>query len=161
MAALEDVKKAETLDSSTDDRSNAERIFDEFCADRESLANLGVTEDELRELSRASLLGTLTGKDDLLFILRQIRAAITPTAPDINQRAETMRMAALAKLDELDLEAAAWRRSARGRIESASARVTSMLNRARSFAMHLWHKSGRRSLSSRMKPLRNELTTSS
>ena len=154
MAAF--AKKSGTPEYPTDDRSNADRIFDEFCADRETVAALGVTAEEFRELSRASLFGTLTSKDDLLFILRQIRAAMKPAAtpieqptPDVNQLAETMRVAALAKLDELDLKAARRSRSAMGRIEAALGRVSMMLNRARSFAMQMSHRLIRRSVSSR------------
>ena len=90
-----------------------------------------MTAEEFQELSRASLLGTLTSKDDLLFMLRQIRAAMNPTAPpsheptlpDINHLAETMRLKALAKLDELDLKAELRRKSAVGRVEAALERV--------------------------------------
>ena len=155
MAAF--AKKSGTPEYPTDDRSNADRIFDEFCADRESVATLGVTAEEFRELSRASLFGTLTSKDDLLFMLRQIRAAMKPAAPptnqplmpDVNQLAETMRLAALAKLDELDLKAARRSRSVVGRIEAALGRVSMMLNRAQSFAMQMSHRLIRRSVSSR------------
>jgi len=162
MTALGNVKKSETSDFPEGDRSNAERIFDEFCADRESIAALNVTAEEFRELSRASLFGTLASKDDLLFMLRQIRAAMNPTPPptsgqsipDVNQLAtETMRLAALAKLDELDLKAARRRESVVGRIEAALELVSLMLNimfnRARSFAVHLSHKLSRRAVSSR------------
>jgi hypothetical protein len=117
MAAFEDLKKSEV-------QSNSDRIFDEFCADRESVAALGITDEEFRELSRASLLGTLTSKEDLLFILKQIRKAMEPaelpaneqSIPEVMARAETMRRAALAKLDQSDsqgtgsLSRAAWRR---------------------------------------------------
>ena len=153
MPAIENVKKSETSDFPARDRSNAERIFDEFCADRESIAALNVTAEEFRELSRASLFGTLTSKDDLLFMLRQIRAAMKPAAsppngqsiPDVNQlAAETMRLEALAKLDELDLKAAIRRKSVAGRIEAALGLVNLMLGRAQSFAMHLSHKLSRR-----------------
>jgi len=162
MSALGNVKKSETSDFPTGDRSDAERIFDEFCADRESIAALNVTAEEFRELSRASLFGTLASKDDLLFMLRQIRAAMNPTAPqaseqsipDVNQlAAETMRLAALAKLDELDLKAARRRESLVGRVEAALEIVSLMLNlmfiRAQSFAVHLSRKLSRRAVSSR------------
>ncbi len=152
MTALANVKKSETSDFPAGDRSNAERIFDEFCADLESIAALGVTAEEFRELSRASLFGTLTSKDDLMFMLRQIRAAMNPAAsradgqsiPDVNHLAETMRLAALAKLDELDLKAARRRESVVGRIEAALGLVNLMLGRAQSFAAHLSHKLSRR-----------------
>jgi hypothetical protein len=157
MSAFEDVKKSETSDNLTDDRSGSDGIFAEFCADRETNAALGVTAEEFQELSRASLLGTLTSKDDLLFMLRQIRAAMNPVAPpsnqptlpDINHLAETMRLKALAKLDELDLKADRRRRSAVGRLESACGRVAMILSRAHSLAMQLSYKLVRRSIISR------------
>jgi hypothetical protein len=49
------------------------KFFEEFCRDRESVQALGVTAYELLALSRASLLGELASKDDLLFMLNQIR----------------------------------------------------------------------------------------
>jgi len=117
MAAFEDLKKSEV-------QSNSDRIFDEFCADRESVAALGITDEEFRELSRASLLGALTSTEDVLFMLKQIRKAVRPAEPPVNEQSmsdavamtETMRRAALAKLDQSDsqgtgpLSRAAWRR---------------------------------------------------
>ncbi|MGA7873548.1 MAG: hypothetical protein WCA22_21900 [Candidatus Binatus sp.] len=50
-------------------------IIEEFCADREMLERLQVTPGELRALSHVSMLGSLTCKQDLLSILREIRAA--------------------------------------------------------------------------------------
>ena len=121
MPAFEDVKKPETSEYPTEGR---DQILDEFCADRESIAALGVTDEELRELSRASLLGALTSTEDVLFMLKQIRKAVRPAEPPVNEQSmsdavamtETMRRAALAKLNESDsLKAhsrggAAWRR---------------------------------------------------
>src|ERR1700687_1370961 len=119
MPAFDDIEKSEASDCQTEGLTR-DKIFEEFCADRETIATLGVTAVELQELSRASLLGSLTCEDDLLFLLRQIRAAMNPVAPvpnehsirDANKLAETIRLAALAKLDELDLKAARRRRSA-------------------------------------------------
>jgi hypothetical protein len=157
MSAFEDVKNSETSDQLTDDRSGSDGIFAEFCADRETNAALGVTAEEFQELSRASLLGTLTSKDDLLFMLRQIRAAMNPatppsnqpTLPDINYLAETMRLKALAKLDELDLKAERRRRSAVGRVEAALERVSITLNLARILIVQMSQKLARRSVISR------------
>ena len=152
MPSFEDVKKSETADYQTDGQLAHDKIFEEFCADRESVAALGVTAEEFRELSRASLLGTLTSKDDLLFMLRQIRAAMNPSPPQsipvTNQMAETMRLAALAKLDELDLKAAIRRRSAIGRIEAACGRLLVMLNLVRSLIAQASHKLNRRAAAS-------------
>lgn len=156
MPSFEDVKKSEAADYQTDGQLAYDKVFEEFCADSEAIAALGVTPVELRELSRSSLLGTLTSKDDLLFMLRQIRAAMNPSPPpseqsmpDVNQMAEKMRLAALAKLDELDLKAAIRRRSALGRLETAGGLLLMMINRARSFAVQLSRKLSRRSVSSR------------
>jgi hypothetical protein len=157
MSAFENGKKSKTPDYPTDDRLNADRIFDEFCADRETIASLGVTAEEFRELSRASLLGTLTSKDDLLFMLRQIRAAMNPATapsdepalPDVNHLAETMRLKALAKLDELDLKAERRRRSAVGRVEAALGRVSMRLKLARILIVQMSQKLARRSVTSR------------
>ena len=155
MPSFEDVKKSETADYQTEGQLAHDKIFEEFCADHESIAALGVTAEEFRELSRASLLGTLTSKDDLLFMLRQIRAALNPSPPPseqsipvANQMAETMRLAALAKLDELDLKAERRRRSAIGRIEAACARLLVMLNLVRSLIAQASHKLNRRAAAS-------------
>ena len=157
MSAFDDVKKSETSQHPTDDQSGSDGIFAEFCADRETNAALGVTAEEFQELSRVSLLGTLTSKDDLLFMLRQIRAAMNPATPpsnqptlaDINSLAETMRLKALAKLDELDLKAERRRRSAVGRVEAALERVSMKLSLARILIVQMSQKLARRSVSSR------------
>jgi hypothetical protein len=51
------------------------QIFDQFCDDHEMLERLRVTPQELGALKKCVLLGTLTCKEDLLFILREIRIA--------------------------------------------------------------------------------------
>ncbi len=50
-------------------------ILDEIRNDRELIARLSITPPELEALSKCALLGTLTSKQDMLFILRQIREA--------------------------------------------------------------------------------------
>jgi hypothetical protein len=50
-------------------------ILDEIRNDLELIARLGITPPELEALSKCVLLGTLTCKQDMLFILRQIREA--------------------------------------------------------------------------------------
>jgi hypothetical protein len=155
MPSFEDVKKSETADHQTDGQLVHDKIFEEFCADRETIAALGVTEVELRELSRSSLFGSLTCADDVLFLLRQIRKATEPArsneepVPDVNKMAERMRRAALAKLDELDLRAERRRRSAIGRIEAACGRLLLLLNLVRSLIWQVSHKLNRRAASSR------------
>ncbi len=157
MPSFENARKSNAPEYQTHGEPTQDRIFDEFCADRETVAALGVTAEEFRELSRASLLGTLTSKDDLMFMLRQIRAAMNPAAPpaneplttEVNHLAEKMRLAALAKLDELDLKADRRRRSAVGRIEAALAIVMTTLNRARPLALKVSNRLSRRSANSR------------
>ncbi len=56
-------------------------IWDQFRNDHELIDRLKISAQELETLSRCALLGTLTCKQDLLFILRQIREATTPGAP--------------------------------------------------------------------------------
>ena len=80
MPAFDDIEKSEASDCQTEGLTR-DKIFEEFCADRETIAALGVTAVELQELSRASLLGSLTCEDDLLFLLRQIRAAMSLRRP--------------------------------------------------------------------------------
>jgi hypothetical protein len=55
-------------------------VWDHFRADKELLDRLCVTHDELKALENCALLGTLSGKDDLLFILRQLREPRTGAA---------------------------------------------------------------------------------
>jgi hypothetical protein len=74
------------------------QVWEEFCDDHELLERLEVTPQELTALKNCVLLGTLTSKQDMLFILRQIRMAtdtsseettISPAPdPDRNNKAE-------------------------------------------------------------------------
>ena len=50
-------------------------ILDEIRNDRDLISRLSITPQELEALSKCALLGTLTCKQDMLFILRQIREA--------------------------------------------------------------------------------------
>ncbi len=53
-------------------------ILDQIRNDRELIERLRITPKELEALSKCALLGTLTCKQDMLFILRQIREAGDP-----------------------------------------------------------------------------------
>ena len=53
-------------------------ILDEIRNDHDLIARLKITPKELEALSKCALLGTLTCKEDMLFILRQIREARRP-----------------------------------------------------------------------------------
>ena len=54
-------------------------ILDEIRNDRDLISRLSITPQELEALSKCALLGTLTCKQDMLFILRQIREATSST----------------------------------------------------------------------------------
>jgi hypothetical protein len=54
-------------------------ILDDIRNDRELIKRLSITPQELEALSKCALLGTLTCKQDMLFILRQIRETTSPT----------------------------------------------------------------------------------
>ena len=57
-------------------------LWDQFCHDHELIERLKITPDEIAALGKCSLLGTLTCKQDLLFILRQIREATSPVSAE-------------------------------------------------------------------------------
>src|ERR1700687_4404184 len=57
-------------------------LWDQFRHDHELIERLRITPDEVDALEHCALLGTLTCKQDLLFILRQIREATSPVTPD-------------------------------------------------------------------------------
>jgi hypothetical protein len=105
MSAFEEAGKSRATDRHPDGQLATNRIFEEFCRDRESIEALKVTPQELQALSHASLLGTLTSMEDVLFVLRQIRKTVTrakESMPDPGAMAEAIRRAAYAKLTELD-----------------------------------------------------------
>jgi hypothetical protein len=58
--------------------SQERSILDQIRDDHELVARLSITPQELEALSKCALLGTLTCKEDMLFILRQIREARRP-----------------------------------------------------------------------------------
>ena len=59
-------------------------LWDQFRHDHELIQRLRITPNEIDSLQHCALLGTLTCKQDFLFILRQIREATAPvTAEDI------------------------------------------------------------------------------
>jgi hypothetical protein len=108
MSAFDEAQDPQFSDCPGETQMNKDKIFEEFCNDREGLEALGVTEAELQTLSRVSLLGTLTCKEDVEFILRQIREARKPAEPEpsisnAREHTEAIRLAALEKLNELDL----------------------------------------------------------
>jgi hypothetical protein len=82
-------------------------VFNEFRRDRKSIRSLGVTPQEMEALSRASLLGTLSSKEDLLFMLQQLRENPAAeqgalTMPNTRELAENLRHSALSNLKKRD-----------------------------------------------------------
>ena len=57
-------------------------ILDQIRDDHELVARLKITPQEIEALSKCSFLGTLTCKEDMLFILRQIREATSPSSSE-------------------------------------------------------------------------------
>src|ERR1700722_9279434 len=71
--------KAENQDQVKLTPQEERAILDEIRNDRELIHRLSITPQELEALSKCALLGTLTCKQDMLFILRQIREATSST----------------------------------------------------------------------------------
>jgi hypothetical protein len=71
--------KAETNDNLDLAPREERALLDQIRNDHDLIARLSITPQELEALSRCALLGTLTCKQDMLFILRQIREATSPT----------------------------------------------------------------------------------
>ncbi len=55
-------------------------ILRQIRSDHELIDRLNITPDELEALSKCAMFGTMTCKQDMLFILQQIRAATAPAA---------------------------------------------------------------------------------
>lgn len=85
-------------------------VFKEFSEDRATIRSLGVTPQEMDALSRASLLGALSCKEDVLFILEQLREKAQPgtaeklelSLPNARERTESLRNSALTNLRRHD-----------------------------------------------------------
>jgi hypothetical protein len=99
-------------------------ILDQIRNDHELIDRLKITHQELDALARCELLGTLTCKQDMLFILRQIREAgdpehATKIPPPVREREEDpvpdfTRMAV--RIAPIAIDSAAFDRPARRRI---------------------------------------------
>src|ERR1039457_5641756 len=72
--------KADTQDQPVLAPHEEREILDQIRSDHELIERLRITPEELEALSKCALFGTLTCKEDLLFILRQIREAGGPAA---------------------------------------------------------------------------------
>jgi hypothetical protein len=71
--------KAETKDNLDLSPRQERVILDQIRNDHDLISRLSITPQELEALSKCALLGTLTCKQDMLFILRQIREATSST----------------------------------------------------------------------------------
>ena len=60
--------------------SQERAILDQIRDDHELVARLKITPQEIEALSKCAFLGTLSCKEDMLFILRQIREATSPSS---------------------------------------------------------------------------------
>lgn len=76
--------KNETQDATNLAPREERAILDEIRNDHELIARLRITPQELEALSKCALLGTLTCKQDMLFILRQIREATSASFDHAN-----------------------------------------------------------------------------
>jgi len=76
---MNDEKQAALVVAAPKQQSQSE-ILGEIRNDRELIARLRITPQELEALSKCALLGTLTNKQDMLFLLRVIRDATDPAA---------------------------------------------------------------------------------
>jgi hypothetical protein len=112
-------KRAPRPETRNDQAGSHQKIIEDFSGDRELIERLGVTPEEIRMLSSVSMLGNLTCKQDVLFILRQLRETkgpgkalapvspetllapyqkIEPAIPNIGEMVEWIRSEALANL---------------------------------------------------------------
>lgn len=76
MSDMEHHAKPQPSDDQIEGQSTQGSAFEEFYGDFESIESLGVTNQELQALSRASLLGIPNSREDVIFILRQIRESM-------------------------------------------------------------------------------------
>ena len=89
-------------------QTTQQSVFKDFCNDHKSIRSLGVTPQEMEALSRASLLGALSSKEDVLFMLDQLRekpavaekSALAMT--NTREMAENLRRTALKNLKKRD-----------------------------------------------------------
>lgn len=107
---------------------NDERtILDEIRNDHELIARLRITPQELEALSKCALLGTLTCKQDMLFILRQIREATNASFDHTNLFSAPALPVAMPEDDPAVPDI----RQVRGRIVQANGLETSTVARRR------------------------------
>lgn len=79
--ASQSTENSETGDHQLEAQSRQSGVIEGFCRSHGIVERFQVTPEELQALFDASLLGSLTCKEDMLFMLRQIRKARTPEQP--------------------------------------------------------------------------------
>jgi hypothetical protein len=72
-------------------QSSEDGVIQGFCRVHGVVERLRVTPQELQALADASLLGSLTCKEDVLFMLRQIRGARTHAEPEASAAPQQIR----------------------------------------------------------------------
>lgn len=120
VSEFESAENSETLDHRIEAQSCEHGIIEQFRGDHEAIERLRVTPEELQALSSSSLLGSLTCRQDVLFMLHQIREAmktanlratvlpepfhapkqsIERSTPELDEMAELIRRESWAKLN--------------------------------------------------------------
>jgi len=115
--------KTNTLDSMMLAPREERAILNQIRNDHELRDRLGITPQELEALSKCALLGTLTCKEDMLFILRQIREASCPSIAEMSVFAQPARFEA-----EQEEDPAPSFRDLRNRIRPAIVREPLMID---------------------------------
>jgi len=120
--AFESAENSKTPGNQTEAQPGQYEVVEGFCSHHETVERLLVTPRELKALSGASLLGSLTCKKDVLVMLHQISGArkpaklqtvqpetlrvlnesIEPSMPDVSEMTDRIRREALARLTESD-----------------------------------------------------------
>jgi hypothetical protein len=118
-AAVESSENLENSDFQIEAQSTECGVIEGFCRDHGIIERLQVTPQEIEALSKVSLLGSLTCRQDALFVLRQVRSAMKPAGLQATVRpesvdvpyqdieydswiAELIRRESLARLNEFD-----------------------------------------------------------
>ena len=89
-AAVESSENLESSDCQIEDQSTECGVVEGFCRAHGIIERLQVTPQELQALSNVSLLGSLTCRQDALFVLRQVRSAMKPAGLPATVRPESL-----------------------------------------------------------------------
>ena len=89
-AAVESFENLENSDFQIEAQSTECGVIEGFCHDHGIIERLQVTPQELQALSKVSLLGSLTCRQDALFVLRQLRSAMKPAGLPATLRPESL-----------------------------------------------------------------------